>query len=246
MLSPCSEAGDASQTAEASDAIDGTTFRLADGRKVRLAGVIAANDMDGDRSAAASATAALNALIAGKQVKLYGNANFRDRYDRLIALVAAGEGSPRWIQADLVSLGELRVAPEAGDVPCAKALLDFERRARASRKGVWSEPRFSVERTDRIEALRAAAGRFALVEGTVHRVGETASRTYLDFGRRYSEDFSIIIPRAARAAFAAAGIDLKALRGKHVRVRGVLFSSGGPAIEIRSPDSLEIFAGNGT
>ncbi len=52
--------------------------------------------------------------------------------------------------------------------------------------------------------------------------------------------------KAARAGFAAAGVELKALRGKHIRVRGVLFSSGGPAIEIRKPASLEILAGGGT
>jgi len=76
--------------------------------------------------------------------------------------------------------------------------------------------------------------------------GETASRTYLDFGRRYTEVFIIIIPRAARATFTAAGIDLKTLHGKCVRARGVLFSSGRPAIEIREPASLEIIADNDT
>ena len=66
------------------------------------------------------------------------------------------------------------------------------------------------------------------------------------FGRRYREDFTIIIPRAARAEFRAAGLDLKALRGKRIRGRGVLFSSGGPAIEIRKPASIEIIQGGRT
>jgi hypothetical protein len=111
---------------------------------------------------------------------------------------------------------------------------------------LWREARFAVEQAENIEALTTAMGRFTIVEGLVRRVGETSSRTYLDFGRRYNQDFSIMIPRSARAGFAAAGIDLKSLRGKQVRVRGVLFSSGGPAIEIRNPASLEIVAGGGT
>lgn len=246
VYSSCPEAGTVFQNAEASGALDGTTFRLSDGREVRLAGVIAANDMDGDRDASIRARAALDHAVAGKHVALHGRADDRNRYGMLIAQVAVAEGDTRWVQGNLVSKGMLRVAPEVSEVPCTKALLGFEWQAREEQKGVWAEPRFSVEQADHIEALTAAAGRFALVEGTVRRVGETSSRTYLDFGRRYTEDFSIIIPRAARAAFAAAGVDLKALQGKHVRVRGVIFSSGGPAIEIRNPASLEIFASNGT
>ncbi len=99
---------------------------------------------------------------------------------------------------------------------------------------------------DDLAGLNAATGRFAVVEGVVHHIGETASRTYLDFGRRYTKDFTIVVPRAARRSFAAAGIDLKSLRGQKVRVRGVLFSSGGPAIEIRKPASLELLKDRGT
>jgi len=45
---------------EATGARDGATLRLSDGREVRLAGVIAANDLDGDQGAAVRATAALD------------------------------------------------------------------------------------------------------------------------------------------------------------------------------------------
>lgn len=156
------------------------------------------------------------------------------------------ENSRGGFKAAFVSDGVLRVAPEAGDVVCAELLMGVERSARASQKGLWSEPRFSVVKAEDLAALNAAMGRFSVVEGSVTRVGETADRTYLVFGRRYTEDFTIVIPRQARAAFASAGIDLKSLRGKQVRVRGVLFSSGGPAIEIRKPPSLEILTDRGT
>lgn len=245
-LSACPEAAAISENAEAAHASDGTTFRLADGREVRLAGVAAVGTMDGDLEASARSTAALDALVAGKRVALHGRAGLTDRYGKLIAQVSvSGEGA-RWLQADLVSAGALRVAPETSEIACAMPLLDLEARAREAGKGMWQEARFAVERADHIEVLSAALGRFAVVEGVIRRVGETSSHTYLDFGRRYNEDFTIIIPRSARAGFAAAGVELKALRGSHVRVRGVLFSSGGPAIEIRKPASLEILAGGGT
>jgi endonuclease YncB( thermonuclease family) len=224
---------------------DGTTLRLKDGREVRLAGVVAANALDGDSNAAARATDGLNALTAGKSLTLYGP-KARDRYGHLVAQVAFRDDARHWLQADLVSAGTVRVAPEMSGAACAKPLLDLEAEARAGHKGLWQEARFGVEQAENIEALITAMGRFAVVEGVVRRVGETSSRTYLDFGRRYNQDFSIMIPRSARAGFAAAGIDLKSLRGKRVRVRGVLFLSGGPAIEIRNPASLEIVAGGGT
>lgn len=245
-LSVCPEASIVFENAEAGHASDGATFRLADGREVRLAGVAAVGAMDGDAEASKRATAALDALVAGKRVVLHGRAGLADRYGKLIAQVfVSGEGAS-WLQADLVSAGVLRVAPEISEVACAMPLLNLEARAREAGKGMWQEARFAIEQADHIEALSAAAGRFAVVEGVIRRVGETSSHTYLDFGRRYNEDFTIMIPRSARAGFAAAGVELKALRGRHVRVRGVLFSSGGPAIEIRKPASLEILAGGGT
>jgi len=236
-------AGVSPTTHEAAGARDGATLRLTDGREVRLAGVIAASDLDGDEAAVRQATAALDRLVAGKRILLYSASTAGDRYGRLLAQVAlADEGG--WVQGLLVANGRLRVGPEAGEPACSEALIAEERVARAAKRGLWAEPRFSVESADRLTALNAALGRFAVIEGKVTRVGETASRTYLEFGRRHDEEFTIVIPRASRAAFAAAGIDLAALRGKLVRGRGVLISSGGPAIEVRKPASIEIVQGD--
>jgi micrococcal nuclease len=231
---------------EAAGARDGATLRLNDGREVRLAGVIAANDLDGDQDAVQRATASLDRLVAGKRILLYSLSDATDRYGRILAQVALADADGAWVQGLLVANGVLRVGPEAGEPACAEPLIARERAARAANAGLWTEPRFSVESANHLAALNAAIGRFAVVEGTVTRIGETASRTYIDFGRYYRENFTIIVPRAARAEFRAAGIDFQALRGKRIRGRGVLFSSGGPAIEVRKPASIEIIQGGGT
>ena len=242
----CAGSGLAPTIVEASGARDGATFRLSDGREVRLAGVVAANNLDGDPDAAKRATAALDRLVAGKRIFLYSAPGGADRYGRLIAQVALADDEGVWVQGVLVANGVLRAGPEAGEPACGAALIAQERGARAAKIGLWAEPRFAVESANNLALLNAAIGRFAVVEGLVIRVGERSSRTYIDFGRRYSEDFTIVIPRAAYAEFRAAGIVLQALRGKRVRGRGVLFSAGGPAIEIRKPASLEIVQGSGT
>lgn len=245
-LSSCAGARHLLRSGEVSAVQDGATLRLADGAVVRLAGVVAASELDRDSRAVARSRAALQALVAGKRVILYGGeAEHFNRYGMLIAQVVVAGEERQWLQARLVADGMLRVAPEAGEVPCAASLLDIERRARAEKRGIWREPGFAVEQAGNIKALTTAAGRFMLVEGTIRRIGKTSSRTYLDFGRYYTKDFSIVIPRASRAAFAAAGIDLPDLQGSYVRVRGVIVSSGGPAIAIRSPASLEVLAENG-
>jgi micrococcal nuclease len=241
----CAGTSTSPSTYEAAGARDGATLQLNDGREVRLAGVIAANDLDGDQVATREATAALDRLVAGKRVLLYSLADAGDRHGRILAQVALADDGG-WVQGLLVADGMLRVGPVTGEPACSELLIAHERAARAAHAGLWTKRDFSVESADNITALNAAIGRFAVVEGRVIRVGETPSRTYIDFGRRYREDFTIIIPREARAEFRAAGIDLSALRGKRIRGRGVLFSSGGPAIEVRKPASIEIVQGSGT
>jgi endonuclease YncB( thermonuclease family) len=244
-LAACKDAGEPFATVEAAGARDGATIRLADGRELRIAGVVAANDLDGDSEAVRRATAALDVLVAGKRLALYGKPDNKDRYGRLVAQVALAE-EPRWLVAELVGAGMLRIAPEAGVPACAEALQTHEQHAREGKLGFWAEPRFGVQDAEAIDALSAARGRFAIVEGTVRRVGESGGRTFLDFGRRYSQDFTIVVPRAAQTAFQAAGIDLKAMRGKRVRVRGVLYAFGGPAIEARLPAAIEILEREGS
>jgi micrococcal nuclease len=109
-------------------------------------------------------------------------------------------------------------------------------------RGIWSDEAFAILVASAVPGPFVANGRFALVEAVVQRVGEAGGRIFLDFGRRYREDFTIVIPREAQPAFAAAGVDLRALSGRRVRARGVLFSWGGPTVELRAPGALELIA----
>ncbi len=244
-IAVCAEASALWATVEAVGARDGMTIRLADGREVRLAGVIAANDLDGDAETVQRTTLALDQMIAGRRITLHGRGEGKDRYGRLVAQVVIEGDETGWVQAALVAAGMLRVAPAAGEPTCAKALLVYERAARSARAGLWTSSRFAVQEAGSIATLAASAGRYAIVEGTVRRIGEAGGRLFLDFGRRYSEDFTVVIPRDARATFAAAGVDLKALTGKRVRARGVLVSWGGPAVEIKFPAALELLDKDG-
>ena len=71
-------------------------------------------------------------------------------------------------------------------------------------------------------------------------VGEGAGRVYLNFARDWKSDFTVSVARKDVSAFTAEGIDLKALAGKRVRVRGWVIWRNGPMIEATHPEQIEL------
>jgi len=71
-------------------------------------------------------------------------------------------------------------------------------------------------------------------------VGEGGGRLYLNFAKDWRSDFTISVERKDLSAFAAAGIDLKHLAGKRLRVRGTLAWLNGPMIEASHPEQIEL------
>ena len=217
-------------TAEVAAVRDGRTFLLKDGRELRLAAVEVAGDI----------RAALEALIAENRapLRLEKLGPDRDRYGRLVAFVSVGD-PPQSLQQKLLMLGAARVSSRVGDTSCARALLAAEREAREARRGLWTDPNFAPLQAENLSRLRAEAGHFALVEGKVLSVHVSGPTIYLNFGRRWTRDFSAFIPRRHLAAFAAAGLDPKGLEGKRVRVRGFIEQRRGPVIEADAPEQIE-------
>jgi hypothetical protein len=88
--------------------------------------------------------------------------------------------------------------------------------------------------------LEAERGRFVLVEGKVLSVRESGATVYMNFGRRWTRDFSVTVLRRQQKAFAAAGVELKKLEGHRVRVRGWIERRGGPIIAAAAPEQIEV------
>ena len=76
-------------------------------------------------------------------------------------------------------------------------------------------------------------------------VRENGATIYVNFGRHWSEDFTVTVLKRNERNFAAAGLDLKGLEGKRIRVRGWIEergSGGGtgvPLIEAVRPEQIE-------
>jgi hypothetical protein len=62
----------------------------------------------------------------------------------------------------------------------------------------------------------------------------------VNFGRRWSQDFTVAILKRNERLFTGAGLAPKALAGRHVEVRGWIEERGGPAIEAARPEQIEI------
>lgn len=224
---------------------DGRTFGLERGGEVRLAAIevpapestLAPGAPQPDRMG----TAALAAMIAGKTVSLRTAKSDKDRYGRLVAQVfVAGEGAERWVQGELVAAGLAVVSARVGEPACAAELVRRERAAREAKLGLWADPYYLIGRAEEPAAILAGRGRFSIVEGRVLSVRESGGTIYVNFGRRWSEDFTVTIAKRNARAFSAAGLEPKTLAGRRIRIRGVVEERGGPWIEAARPEQIEL------
>ncbi len=216
--------------------IDARTFRLTDGREIRLAGI---EPVASDKAAP---TAALAAVIAGRGVTLSGDDDSPDRYGRQLAFVhLAGSDTP--VQSVLLAQGEALVSADVDDKDCAATLLAAEAEARRAKRGTWANPS-AIKNAESPGDILAGIGRFTVVEGRVLSVRQAGATTYLNFGRNWTRDFAVTISRRVAAAHETAGIGLKSLEKKRIRVRGWVETRGGPRIEVLRVGQIEMLGGN--
>jgi endonuclease YncB( thermonuclease family) len=209
--------------ASVASVIDGRTIVSADGREIRLIGIEAPPD-----------PAPLRALIGGKTVTLKGLGQREDRYGRIRAYVYLGDTS---IQQQLVREGHAYASPRGLPKPCADELWAAEREARRNARGLWAEAELGPKSAANRDEILRAKGRFALVTGKVLSVREFGGTIYLNFGRRYTRDFSVAIAQRDARKFALAPTRLQ---DKTILVRGVVEERGGPMIEVNDPQQIEL------
>lgn len=225
--------------------LDGRTFVLEEGRELRLAGIEVPTTMHGAKDAAPLAAAqtakvALEELIGDRAVRLKHLSPEADRYGRaLVHVFVPRDNSETWVQHAMLAEGHARVATRL-DPACAKELLAAEAAARAAGRGLWADPQFRLRPAEDPADILGDRGRFALIEGKVLSVRESGGTVYLNFGRRWTRDFAVTVLKRNERRFTAAGMELKKLEGRRVRIRGWVEERGGPRIEAHGPEQIEI------
>ena len=216
---------------------DGRSLVLDDGREILLAAIDAPGPWARD---------ALPALVGGHALAVEPLSGAANRYGRIPARVfLSRDGEVRSLEAELVAKGAAMVGVSGaggrnGADACRSALLAAEIAARSARLGLWSDPDYDTKAADNSAVILASRGRFAIVEGKVLSVRESGGTIYVNFGRRWSEDFTVTILKRIGARFTAAGLEPKRLEGRRVRVRGFIEERGGPWIEATAPEQFEV------
>jgi len=242
-------------TAAVATVMDGRSFTLDDGRDIRLAGievpVVPAPAETGPAAEAGLAAsraslAALASMVAGQSVELRQTRDAApDRYGRILAFAyVKRDGVPLSVANEMLASGFARVAAQVGgaggDKACAAELLGKERLARDGRLGLWGAAYYAVTGAESLAELEAERGRFTVVEGKVWSVRESGGTIYINFGRRWSQALTVTILKRNERTFAAAGLDLRKLENRRVRVRGWVEERSGPRIEATRPEQVEI------
>ena len=226
--------------------MDGETLKLTDGREVRLLGVKAPRAPLGWKGEdpwpfVAESKAALDRMVSGATVELRFDARREDRHGHVLAQVfIERDGTQIWLQEELVSRGSARVYALADTRACVGALLAAEREAREARRGLWRSWAYRTQDAGDPKRLGRLTRTYQLVEGTVHAVGEGRKLLYLNFAEDWRNDFTVTIERKSLANFEAAGLDLEALPGKRIRVRGFIEWWNGPMIAATHPEQIEV------
>ena len=218
--------------------IDARSFRLQDGREVRLAGIEPVA-VEKDQ---ASRLSALASIVMGRDVTLRGEDDSPDRYGRQPAFVFL-EGTETSVQGLLLTQGEALVSATVADKDCALSLLAAETAARDAKRGTWADPA-AIKNAESPGDILTGIGRFTVVEGKVLSVRQAGATTYLNFGRSWTQGFAVTISRRAMAALEIAGIIVKSLENRRIRVRGWVEARSGPRIEVLRAGQIELLGEN--
>jgi hypothetical protein len=222
---------------------DGAVRGLADGgQAVRLVGIQAPKLPLGRKNfrkwpLADRARSALESLTRGRAVSLYYGGRRIDRHGRQLAHLSLADG--RWVQRILLSQGLARVYSFPDNRALVAEMLAAERAARAAGAGIWANQFYAIRSP---LDLTRDLGTFQLVEGRVVDTARVRGTTYLNFGADWRTDFTIVVGHKHRAAFDEAGVDLLALKGRSVRVRGWLDRRNGPMIGATHPEQIEVLS----
>jgi len=224
----------------------GDTLILQDGRSVGLMGVLIprrAADAGLATQARQDAEKALADLVLGQIVELHLDIRTRDRYGRLLAHLFVMQGGQRvWVQEKLAASGLARVISFKDNRRCIPDLLAAERAARDTGQGHWRSGFFAIKPAASEDVLAASSQNYEIVEGQVESVAEVKGRLYLNFGKNWRRDFTVMIPNEASKLFPTDDDALTKLKGRPVRVRGWVENFNGPSITVTHPEQMELLA----
>ncbi len=208
--------------------IDGDTFRLKDGRSIRIIGIntpeIGYRGQPSQAFAKKARRALSHLLDENKRVGLTYDRDKKDRYGRTLAYVNVSDG--RSVEEILLAKGLARalvIPPNDARIQCYHFI---EQRAQKQHLGIWQLPE-----NQWLDAalLDSSSKGYFYIQGVINHYGESHKSIYLTLTAK----LSIRIAKKDRKYFPQ--LNLKTLVGQRVYVRGwVNIYNGQQSIHIRT------------
>lgn len=223
--------------------IDGLTFILKDKTILRLAS-LDIPDFAIWRNAPYSEDALKllqETLPEGTEVMVYQTVTAKkgrlNRMNHELAHIVTKQ-EPVWLNGALLAHGLARVmiAPNAPEM--VEQMLLTEQEARKNKRGIWSDE--SDYKVLTPETAEKAMGEFAIIEGRIENAASVRNDIYLNFGKDWKKDFTIMIKPTMRKELSHRRINPLSLQGQVVRIRGWLRDYNGPLIELDVPEHMEL------
>ena len=126
--------------------IDGDTFRLENGEKVRLIGVDTPETVHPSKPVqyyGKEASEFTKRMLEGKKVRLEMDVQERDKYGRLLAYVYLEDGT--FFNAELVKQGYAQAATYPPNVKYVELFIRLQKEARENNRGLWKEKEQTIQ-----------------------------------------------------------------------------------------------------
>ena len=149
-----------------------------------------------------------------------------------------------WIQGTYLKNGLAYTYTAPKQDALLTEMLNAEKTAIKSKTGLWGDT--SPHKIQTPDTLKGLKGEFVVVEGKVQKVASVRNNIYLNFGKDWKTDFTIMLSPSDRKTLAKRYIDPLQLANERVQVRGWLREYNGPLIELEDTAHLQILGKNST
>lgn len=240
LLSACTSVHNSPQL-KVTEVIDGDTIILSDGRHVRYIGIdtpevrIRKNNefVYLPQPFALEAKEFNRKLVEGKTIRLEFDVEKTDKYGRLLAYCFTDE---TFVNAKLLEEGYAVLYTYPPNVKYSETFVESQKKARQENKGLWKD----YETIDSDQAYNYI-NQLKTVKGKVLTTYDSGKVVYLNFGRNYKTDFTVVIFRNSLKYFNDKGINPAIFyKGKSVEITGRIKEYNGPEIIVNTPAEIEV------
>ncbi len=220
--------------------IDGDTFNLETGEKVRLIGIDAP---ELSQPGGKESRQYLTRLILNKGITLKTGQEDRDKYNRLLRFVYIGDVC---INEEMLRQGYAEARYLPSNDPLRKYYINLEIKAEITKAGLWSknifQPRSNLKWEDKIPVINWSEAhnylnQYVIVEGTIVNTYNSGTVCFLNFDRNYQ--FTAVIFASDFLGFPF--IPEVFYLSKKVYIIGIIKEyKGSPEIIVKTPQQIRI------